>query len=119
MTQAPKRKASLRGVGESKEFFTHDLAKRAPDGDYRLGISMAVVLDGHRRTSRRIHQIPPNRTHLVHVGRKYPVLVDAKNPKRVGIDWARFKKVDGKKVLRQIVARIAPVLEGAGYRKVT
>ncbi len=91
---------------------------RAPNGDYLWGIEMALVREGkRRRTSKRIHQIPKNRTHLVDEGAELPVRIDPKDPKRVEIDWENYQRIDTQKALDRIVAKMGAILRTAGYRK--
>jgi hypothetical protein len=93
---------------------------RAPNGDYLFGIAMKMTFPGCRpRTSRRVHQVPKNRTHLVALGTTYPLKGNPRDPKGVEIDWDSYERADGRKVFSRVVSRVAPVLRAAGYRKVT
>jgi hypothetical protein len=114
-------RSGVPGVGEIMDL--HAMKKedrRAANGDYRFAITMSVALEGGKRQrSTKIHLVPKDRTYWIRVGKRYPVKVDSREAKQVEIDWDHFQKLDGPKVLDQIVAKLAPVLKDAGYRRVT
>jgi Domain of unknown function (DUF4304) len=116
-----KRRKTVKGVGTIMDSWGLGPTKgRAPNGDYLWGIAMKTIFPGCRpRTSRKVHQIPKNRTHLVNDGSTYPVKGDPDEPKSVEIDWENFQRIDGRKVLNRIVTRVGRVLRSAGYKKVT